>query len=32
MDCIACFVIGMFIGFIIGFFTVGLLRKDLYED
>jgi len=25
-------VIGMFIGFLLGFITAGLLRKDLYED
>ena len=25
-------VIGMFIGFLIGFITAGLLRKELYED
>ena len=25
-------VIGMFIGFLLGLFTAGLLREELYED
>ena len=32
MHFMAYIVIGMYIGFFIGIITIGLLRKDLYED
>ena len=32
MNWIEYVVIGMFIGFLIGLITAGLLRKELYED
>ena len=32
MHWIAYIVIGIYIGFFIGIITIGLLRKELYED
>ena len=32
MNWIEYVVVGIFIGFLIGIFTAGLLRKELYED